>query len=196
MKRFAMLLCAIFFSGASMGAAHAVTTSFDFETLAPGAVAGNATTLTKNGVSLTFSSSNLAVAQLNYDFFFTYGFNNFLRSNSYTSPLTVELDRDASVVSFLNPVNGSVTGEIDTLSFEAFDSANNLLVSGASSAEIISFNATGIRKFVVAAPVTGFVLGPVTVETVPGVPAPAALPLMAAVIGAFGAVHHRRRRKT
>ena len=108
---------------------------------------------------------------------------------------------------FLDPVNGAViTGfdgngfvaDVDTIQFEAFDAADNLLTSGTSSAETIAFSAIGIRHIVLAAPETGFVFGPITIETafqstVMSVPTPAALPLMLAGVGVFGFVGRRRR---
>lgn len=173
----------------------------DFEDLAYGAIPGESITLESQGVNFTISGEGLAVHQLNFDYYLTYRLFNTLRADGFQGPITVEFDQAVSSVSFLNPVNGLVSPEVDEIHYDAFDIGDNLLKSGVSSAETISFSAAGIRRIVLAAPETGFVFGPLMVDLltppvfdVIGVPAPAALPLMLAGTSVFGFIGWRRRR--
>lgn len=181
----------------SSTSASALTISFDFESLAIGALPGDTLTLTQGAYTATFSGAGLQIRSLGGAFDADSGKTRYLSTTFDLEEITVDLSGPQSIISatILNPIYGGVTSEVDEIVATAFD-ASSAIIGGPvqSTAKFITVAAPGISKLTYddVNDSTGYVIGELEVEAVP---VPAAAPLLAGAIGALGFMGARRKRK-
>lgn len=180
----------------SIGSAHAASETFDFETLPVAPFPSGTTTLAGTLTDITLSGTGLKIRNLGGSFNATYGQTRYLSTTGDVEQITMTFDSGflADSVTILNPINGTVTSEVDTVVIEAFDLSNNSLGSITSSADFITLAVAGIAKVVFddVNDSTGYVIGSIEI-TGAAIPVPAALPLFAAGLGALGALRRKTR---
>lgn len=187
-------LAAVFAATAATGAS-AATTTIDFTGETVGAIAGETFTLSQDGLDITFSGVGLNFRTLPFQFEQEYGLDVFLSTAVDSEAITMSINgATVNSVTYLNPISGVATSEVDEIEANAFDGDGNLIDSATNSDEFttlfgdistITFDDTGS---------TGYVLGQFVIDFEgAAVPLPAGLPLLLAGLGGLAMV---RRRKT
>lgn len=166
-------IAALAMVGAFGGASAAV---IDFQGEALGAYVGGTTTISAGGVDVRFTGGGLNVRTLGG---FPAGADRTLSTTGDTQPITLEFLNGVTVngLDFHNWISGVHTGEVDTITAEAFDSANNSLGVVSSSAEFVSLAFNGIARVVFDDVGTGYVLDDIVFNAPRVVPEPALLAL-------------------
>ena len=186
---------AAFASVASFASAATTTLNFNGETI--GAIAGDTFMTSQDGLDFTFTGPGLRFRTLPTAFETAYSLDTWLSTTSDAGPITMLIEGAViNSVTFLNPINGSVTAETDIIDAEAFDSSSTLLDSVSSSDEYITLTGPDIASivFVENSPGQGFVLGEFIIDyDMNAVPLPAGGFLL---IGGLGALAAMRRRKS
>jgi hypothetical protein len=168
-------------------AGPAAAATFDFEALALGGIPGDTLVLTDGAQTATFTGLGLQIRTLSASFNAIYG-TRYLSTLFDSEEISVTFSQTVDLVTIVNPINGSVSGEIDTIFVSAFDSGGNLLGTTTSSADSINIAFPGIVRVTFDDPLgTGYVLASLTTrEADVVVPAPAALALFGLGLAALG----------
>lgn len=192
LARKAAFAAIILTGSAGTGSALSLTLDFSGETL--GAIAGETFTKSQGGLDFTFVGSGLQFRTLPAAFEAQYGLDRWLSTTLDGEPITMTISGGfVNSVRFLNPINGTVGGEVDVISAQAFDAASSLLDSVSNGNEFNTLSGAGIASIVFDDVNTGYVLGQFEIDYDPAViPLPATLPLLAAGVGGLLAVRRRK----
>lgn len=132
----------------------------DFEDQPFGALAGETLVVDIDGITVTFQGTGLQIRSLGGDFDTAYGQTRYLSTDGDSQQITVTFSGgSAEYVTILNPINGTVTGEVDIIDAEALDGGDGTLDSVTSSDELLTLNGPGIVKVTYDDDGTGYVIG-------------------------------------
>lgn len=177
------------------GSASAAVMTLDFTGEPLGPLAGDTYMTSQSGLDFTFTGPGLRFRSLPAAFEAAYGLDVWLSTNGDAGPITMAIAGAViNSVKFLNPINGSVTSEVDIIDAVARDAANVILDSSSSSAEYVTLFGPDIASitFVENSPGQGFVLGQFEIDYTE-VPVPASLPLLLAGLGGLAALRRRKK---
>lgn len=182
-------IAALMAGSASVGA-MAATTTLDFTGETIGAIAGDTFMVSQDGLDFTFTGPGLQFRTLPAAFEIEYSLDVWLSTTSDAGPITMSIGGGATInsVTYLNPINGNVTSEVDEIEVEAFDATATLIDSADNSDEFNTlFGNIASLTFVEGNPSAGFVLGQFVINyDASPIPLPAGLPLLLAGLGGFG----------
>lgn len=142
MKARKIALLALLFSWAPVSLAGVI----DFENQPFGNVAGETLVIESDGVTVTFTGIGLQIRTLGGGFDETYCQSRYLSTSGDSEEITVTFSSSVNDVTILNPINGSVTGEIDEIDGEAYDAGDALLDSFSNADVLPTLIGPGITR--------------------------------------------------
>ena len=185
---------AAIFAVASAGASLGLSLTLDFTGESLGPLAGDTYSKTQGGLTFTFNGPGLHFRGLGGGFDSTYGLDRWLSTTGDAGPIEMLISGGViNSITYLNPINGTVTSEVDIIDTVAYDALNNVLDSASTSAEYHTLFGPDIARmtFVENFSGQGFVLGKFVVDYTAAVPLPAGLPLLLAGLGGLALMRRR-----
>ncbi|MCB1365343.1 MAG: VPLPA-CTERM sorting domain-containing protein [Rhodobacteraceae bacterium] len=182
---------------ASAGSALAATMTLDFTGETVGALAGDTFSKSQGALTFTFNGPGLRIRTLPSAFETAYSLDRWLSTTADAGPIEMLISGGViNSVRYLNPINGSVTSEIDVIDAVAYDALSTVLDSASNSNEYNTLFGPDIARmtFVEGSGGSGFVLGQFVVDyTAAAIPLPAGFPLLLAGLGGLAVLRRRKK---
>ena len=141
-------------------ATPALASMIDFEDLDYGPIPNETLIVEIDGITVTFQGAGLQIRTLGGDFDTTYNQTKYLSTAGDSALITVTFfGGSADYVTILNPINGTVTAEVDVIDASAYDDGDGVLDSETSSAEYLTLDGPGIVQVTYDDVNTGYVIG-------------------------------------
>ena len=151
-----------------MFAPGAFAAVIDFEDLDVGAIPGEELVYEVDDVTVTIQGTGLRIRTLGGSFDAEYGQTRYLSTSGDSAEITVTFTNgSADFITILNPINGTVTGEVDIINAEALDDDDIVVDSKTSSDALLTLDGPGIARATYDDDDTGYVIGYIEFDVTP-----------------------------